>query len=304
VLLIKVVRNEIGKGNYLELMLTVLVISVLAFISLYSFGESSATLGWRQILAPGGVHKPNIQLTILLLITYFLYVAFNHSKKSSDYSFLIAMSGTLSMVVLVVLNLVYTKGIQYYSVKQFYLWSALVSVVIFRFLISEKTEHRFLMHSVMSKAFVVVPVTSVILSLNASNGFMQDLPNSLLAITNQNNSQSYLVNGSKQVQLSNIDTLSDNTCLFYRVGGEESDLNSRWANALSSPIFMPEDCFGIYWNSSNLSLKEIESRAELKKTPFVYVLSANSKSKFQELIERNRYFIIGRELSGERNLNE
>ena len=156
----------------------------------------------------------------------------------------------------------------------------------------------------MSKAFVVVPVTSIILSLNVSNGFMQDLPNSIFAISSQKDPQSYLVNGSKQVQLSNIDTLADNTCIFYRVGGEESDLNSRWANALSSPIFMPEDCFGIYWNSSNLSLMEIESRAAVKKTAFVYVLSANSKSKFQKLIERNRDFIIGQELSGERTLNE
>jgi len=156
----------------------------------------------------------------------------------------------------------------------------------------------------MSKAFVVVPVTSIILSLNASNGFMQDLPNSLLAISNQKNSQSYLVDGYKQVQLSSVDTLADNTCLFYRVGGKESDLNSRWANALSSPIFMSEDCFGIYWNSSNLSLIEIESRAAPKNTPFVYVLSPDSESKFQDLVEKNRYFVIGRELIGKRSLNE
>ncbi len=295
-LLINVLKTEMGKKHHKELFFSILVIFFLAFTSLYSFRGSSATLGWRQILAPGGVDEPNRQLTILLLVAYTIYVLLNFFLRKRDFLFLVTISGTSSMLILVSLNLIYTGKIQYYAVKQFYVWLVIISILIYRYLFSQAVQPRYIKNQSIAMVFSFVPMAAVILNLIVSNGFMQNLPNSLLAIANHQNATNYVVDGFKQVQLSKEDLTPDKTCIFYRVGIEESDLNSRWANALSNPIFMSENCFGVYWNSSGMSLEEIASRAKINKTKFVFVLSPDSSVKFKDVVDKNDYFQIGKEL--------
>ena len=46
-------------------------------------------------------------------------------------------------------------------------------------------------------------------------------------------------------------------CRVYRVSGYESDLNSRWQNALSQTGGISDRCFEGFWNSSNLKNEEL-----------------------------------------------
>ena len=294
VLLTNVVKVELVKRNYTKLISTIVVICILAFLGMYSFSGSSATLGWRQILAPGGVNQPNTQLMILFLLAYPIFVSLNFSKMRKDFLFLTTISGTASMAILTSLNLAFTGQVQYYSVKQFYVWLALISLLIYRYLMTEAVEFQNFRSRFTYISFITIPIFSILLSLTMSNGFMQNLPNSFVAILNRQSATTYVVDGFKHVQLSMLDPIPDNTCILYRVGIEESDLNSRWANALSNPIFMPENCFGVYWNSTAMTLEEITSRAKENNNPFLFVLSTNNPPKFLEVLEKNDYFLIAK----------
>jgi hypothetical protein len=72
-------------------------------------------------------------------------------------------------------------------------------------------------------------------------------------------------------------------CVILRINPSESDLNSRWANALTNPLSMSSKCFDGYWNSSPLSTAELINRLQDLQENYLLVLPINDKEGLASL---------------------
>jgi hypothetical protein len=262
ILFFQFISTKILAREYLEILKVTLIIIFLASISLFSFTSSSANLGWRQLLAPGGVSKPNIQMSVFLLLMSFILLMLKFFRNRIEFIDVYFISGTLSLLILSLINIIFTGQIQYYAIKQFYVWAILAAILLYRWLFSFRfgNSERYKSFAIFVCGFL--PLCMVLGGITKSNGFMQGLPNAFYALVEAEKSTGYVVNGWNQVKIANNVEIPPKTCVLYREENNESDLNSRWANALKSDMYMPEKCFGLYWNSSVLDLLQIEFLAE------------------------------------------
>jgi hypothetical protein len=76
---------------------------------------------------------------------------------------------------------------------------------------------------------------------------------------------------------------ANSRCIIFRVNMSESDLNSRWANALTNPIRMSSECFSGFWNSSSLSSIDLISRLGGLDESYLLVVPLNDMKSLTEL---------------------
>ena len=257
---------------------------LLATLSLTTFKDTSGSFGWRQILAPGGVHKPNLFIAFLIFSLFMVFFLFLLRAKKIDIFWLMAFSGGLSVAAFSFLTYKFTGSIQYYAVKQLYIWLPVGGILMFKYLNSPEN----LLRKIPNLLTVFLISTSIIVSFfyvdRSESGYMGTLPTAILSLESRETWKNSIVNSDGHIQTFLLLDAKQRGCRIYRLNPEESDLNSRWANALSNPINMTESCFGGYWNSSKLSIVELIDKLGNSRGNFLLVLPLDQDMKYPKSI--------------------
>lgn len=253
---------------------------VLGGISYFEFRSTSGSFGWRQILAPGGVHRPSLLLAISITLVFIL-ISF---KCRSDFLiWLLILSGFLSTALLSAITIIYTGSVQYYAVKQLYVWLPLVGI----FIMSQIWKTKFFSKNKREEPVVAVIgfflVSSLLWSSSSSSGWMGTPISAVRNLANQSLwNQSIIFSRNFPKEYTNENSAPPK-CIILRINPSESDLNSRWANALTNPLSMSSKCFDGYWNSSPLSTVDLINRLRDLQENYLLVLPLNDKESFAGL---------------------
>ena len=125
-------------------------------------------------------------------------------------------------------------------------------------------------------------ITSIHYSKVFTSGFMGTLPRALSADLQRGSWDQNVVNSNLQIRaISQIPHARRNDCIIFRVAQFDSDLNSRWANSLSSSQSTTNSCFNAYWNSNTISDEKLLAKLANIKLPFTLIVS--DKSNFTNL---------------------
>ncbi len=256
----------------------------LATLSLTTFKDTSGSYGWRQILAPGGVYKPNLVISFLIFVLFVGSFLFLLKTKKLDICWLMVFSGGLSVAAFSILTYFFTGSIQYYAVKQLYIWLPLSGILLYKFFHSSDKVLRRKPHSLVTFCLSLTLILSSFQINRSESGFMGTLPVATLNLLDNETWKNSVVNADAHIQTYDSLTSKRSGCQIYRLNTEESDLNSRWANALTSPISMTESCFGGYWNSSKLSIVELIDKLENLKGDFLLILPFEKDMKNPKIV--------------------
>jgi hypothetical protein len=279
-LTIKLVTEFVKQKDYKVFFMGVAAPLILGGISFFEFTSTSGSFGWRQILAPGGVHRPNL-LIVVFILTLFIITSIKHSFDFSIW--LLTFSGALSVAFLSFVTFIYTGSIQYYAVKQLYVWLPLA----FLFITSQTWKFEFASKNRIRKnsaGFIALfLVFYVFWSSSPSNGFMGTPISAVRNLASHSTWYQSLVYGPNFLNDYQSLISSRPKCVIFRINPSESDLNSRWANALTNPIRMSSECFGGYWNSSPLTAAEVIDRLRGLDENFLLVLPISERASQNEL---------------------
>ena len=253
---------------------------VLGSISYFQFSSTSGSFGWRQILEPGGVHRPNLFIAISVTL---VFVVISFKQRSELLIWLTLASGFLSVALLSILTLAFTGSIQYYGVKQFYIWLPLACLYILRETFKFFSDKKKIGNVTFASLLIYSLLYSISWTNSSSTGWMGTPFNAIRNLANQsiwNQSIVYSPNFLKDYSRG----ISNNPrCVILRVNPSESDLNSRWANALTNPMRMSSECFGGYWNSSSLTAYEVIDRLGSLDENFLLVFPLSEKAILEKL---------------------
>lgn len=253
---------------------------ILGGISYFEFRSTSGSFGWRQILAPGGVHRPSLLLAISITL---IFIVISYKYRSDFLIWLLILSGFLSTALLSAITIIYTGSVQYYAVKQLYVWLPLAGVLSMsqilkmQFISKNRTgEH-------IAAGISIFLVFSIFWNSSSSSGWMGTPISAIRNLASQNLwNQSVIYSGNFLDGYANENSATPK-CVILRINPSESDLNSRWANALSNPLSMSSKCFDGYWNSSPLSTVELINRLRDLQENYLLVLPINDKEGFAGL---------------------
>jgi hypothetical protein len=253
-------------------LLQILPILLYSWVSFLVLGETSANLGWRQIYAGGGIQPLNYFGAAVIFFLSLMLAIKQFKSLVDNIFFQVYLSGTLSTLALIAITVIFTGNIQYYAIKQVYLWQ-FVSSVFICFLL-----HRFSRHlGVPSKSFTIIILSGALVFTSLVpkvflGGFM-GIPLNAIKHTFQSESwSSEVVDGRSIYERAKLANRANQDCLIMISRGGESDLNSRWLNSVDSDGLVTEACFAMYWNTSNMTLTDrisLASRSKLRL--FIYV---------------------------------
>ncbi len=235
-------------------------------IVLWSFSKSSAGLGWRQLLQPGGLQNINVVIAITILIITCVSLAKNFKGSSSDDLSVIVISGMLSVFAFSLLAITFTGNLQYYAIKQIYVALFFSSIYFVRSFKSYK--HRSILNLFLV-GLLIIPVFNPIFY---KGGFM-GVPPRVLASTFQEESwKTAPVNSSKIMAVEGLTKSDNGVCYVWRSKNPftDMDLNSRWLNAMKAKNIISEKCFSAYWN--NVQFSDRDLRAKLSKIEDNFVI--------------------------------
>jgi hypothetical protein len=276
-------RNRIRAGESYKFILHLAPVIFFASSSYIFFIDDSGTYGWRHILAAGGVKLPS-SWTLLVLTILFVVISMKQIKsKRPDILFLVVLSGGLSVGLLSILTIYYTGSVQYYALKQLYVWIPLCSLLILATVLTPKISLNNVRNLMSIFLIATSAVTLVAKDFNRGGGFMNTFPNAIANTINANNQESSIVNAKLHLKISDSKYRLNGKCLIYKLNGFESDLNSRWANALNYPAKMDEECFSGYWNSSSLSNYELLDRLRILDYEYVIIMREIEKDDVNKL---------------------
>ena len=253
---------------------------VLGGISYFEFRSTSGSFGWRQILAPGGVHRPSLLLAIFITLVFIL-ISF---KCRSDFLiWLLIVSGFLSTALLSAITIIYTGSVQYYAVKQLYVWLPLTGIFIMSQIWKTKFFSKNRRREPVAAVIGFFLVSSLLWSSSSSSGWMGTPISAVRNLANQSLwNQSIIFSRNFPKEYTNENSAPPK-CIILRINPSESDLNSRWANALTNPLSMSSKCFDGYWNSSPLSTVDLINRLRDLQENYLLVLPLNDKESFAGL---------------------
>jgi hypothetical protein len=234
----------------------------LATISLIVYKNTTSTFGWRQMLGPGGVQPPNLFLSILIVFLFF-YVIIYQQRRGQEFLVALSLIGLgVSVVVYSALTFFLTGSIQYYAVKQGLVFLGVACVYIIarvtqiqNFSILRMSTNRSISYLILLWSLIFV--TAFLNPKVYTSAFMGNIIQTTREVTTKNSWNEQIVDVNLIKSLLNYNKFDKNSCQIIHLAGEEGDLNSRWLNALQQNNPMTQDCFMAFWNSTNLSLKEI-----------------------------------------------
>jgi hypothetical protein len=249
------------KSNTLEISRIIRNVSpfiLVGALTLFSFQNSSAGLGWRQLLEPGGLQNINLVTTSSLFAITIACLIRNRHRALNDPLTLIVISGLASSGALCTLTVLYTGNIQYYAIKQMYLALFLSSIYI---VLSLNFPRIRIFASGIVISLLIYPV---VFPTFYTAGYMGVLPNVIIHTFSSTGWSTDSVNAGLILQINNASPGAGNKCLIWRVMDPftDKDLSSRWLNAIISRKIISEDCFSAYWNNGLLSETEFKEKLE------------------------------------------
>jgi hypothetical protein len=196
---------------------------------------------------------------------------------------LLILSGFLSTALLLAITIIYTGTVQYYAVKQLYVWLPLTGI----FVIGQMWKTKFISKNRIGVTVAVVITLSLVSltfwSSSSSNGWMGTPISAIRNLANQSLWNQSVIYSRNFLNDYEIENSIPPKCIILRINPSDSDLNSRWANALTNPLSMSSKCFDGYWNSSPLSTVDLINRLRDLQENYLLVLPLNDKESFAGL---------------------
>jgi hypothetical protein len=204
---------------------------------------------------------------------------------------LIALSTLASFSVLAILTIAYTGSIQYYAIKQLYVCLLILTIVVMKYLFEMNQSS--LAKILGSTLIIGIFSVSLLYSKVYTTGFMGTMPNAIRSISNEKSWQTSSVDSHNLIRMKGkLNPILQNQCLIFRVSPFESDLNSRWANAIGNSNSTSEACFGAYWNSHMLSDQELISKLKSSSMDYVLIVALSQKENFSSYISKNVSLVL------------
>ncbi len=288
---IQELRILIVTRKYWTLVILSAAVLVILGSILWVSHKTTSSFGWRQILAGGGAQPPNLY-EILIILALFLLILYRLRREIMyDTLLLVSLSGLLSVGLFAAITIAYTGSIQYYAVKQCYVWLIFGTAVVCREFIRQ--------NKMNSGGFVAASAClSLVLLLSLtfpkvySGGFMGTLPNTIMHSLSTENWKSEVVNANVTLSAISAEKRSGE-CLILRYTPYDSDLNSRWLNSLTRQVGITNDCFSGFWNATPLTLSQLQDRLNKLHGPFAVVIDQAQAKKFPLVASQKvRYLII------------
>lgn len=257
---VKPIKTNIGQilGNVSPFIL-------FAALVLFTFLNSTAGLGWRQLLKPGGIQNinPVTSVTILSITCYFLIRNRKHVVK--DPLALIVISGLASSASLSALTFLYTGNLQYYAIKHIYLTLFFSSIYL-----AKGVSHP---NKIVYKSglFISILIYPIIFPKFYTAGYMGVLPNVLKQTFSSSDWGVAPVNAELILNFREQQDKIENKCYIWRIKDPftDKDLSSRWLNAMYSQDIISESCFSAYWNNGQLSDEDFIKKLSTIENSFV-----------------------------------
>ena len=238
----------------------------LSFAALAYYLDTSSNLGWRQVYAGGGIQPPNLLASFLMLFTsglMFFRIAAHIKTNTVIQTF---ASGTVSVALLSAITILYTGSIQYYAVKQFYVWIYLAVIFVGMGYLIKNEKSDFLKRSIFLLAASAICL-SFFNSKTFTGGFMGSPRNALYETFREEAWDKQVVDARFLFRIASNLGETEGYCYILANAAGESDLNSRWINALDRDGLVTSKCFGVYWNSGLLTLDLAFERAKNSGVP-------------------------------------
>ena len=264
-----------------ELMLNLLPFAGIGALVLWSFADSSAGLGWRQLLQSGGLQNINL-ITSSLILTFTTWIlSRNRQKILNDSLALLLISGLLSVVVLSSLTVAFTGNLQYYAIKQIYVLLFFASI----YLVQNLDPLRIKIPAAgILGLLLLIPVLNPIFF---TGGFMGVAPRVLAHTLNPEYWEREPVNAELIMNIKGLKNDKTNSCYIWRGkdGFTDLDLSSRWINSLKSTNLISEKCFTSYWNNGGLSDLDLEKKLQGINNDFVILTESDNSLKNKNKIQ-------------------
>ena len=277
--------------NYMRIFWQFLYTILLGLTAIKINSVTSSKFGWRQVLAAGGIQPPSVPEAAIFLVL-FISVLFMQRRTIFESSItLVAFSTLVSFSFLAILTITYTGTIQYYATKQFYLCLVTISIVISGFLIDVKRSTT--LKYLGCVFFTGILLFSFLFSRVFTAGFMGTLPNAIQADFNVGNWRNNIVDANSLIDMKKkIAIYPNQDCLIFRVNSYDSDLNSRWANAIGNSTSTSEECFSAYWNSNRLTDQQLLDRLKSSTIDFALIVGRNQAKNFSMKLPTNVSLVL------------
>lgn len=277
------------RSNLKTILIALLSLS-LAMIG-YSIQEvTSSSFGWRQILSPGGSIRPSVFVVAVLVTTLLLSLILVGRSILPNPIIQGVISGALSAALLSGVTIFYTGTIQYYAIKQIHVWIvfAILGVAI---ILSSLHKHS-LRLELVKVVFVVILIFPLVSPTAIGAGWMGNMLGVISTTLDRSKWDSQIVNVTdirSGLDAALTRNQTNKYCLILRTEGLESDLNSRWINAINLEPGITNDCFSAFWNSAGLSTEELEARIMEMKGNFLILTDSN---EFKSKPTDSNYFYV------------
>ena len=274
------VTSEIG-----EFLKNISPFILVGALVLYSFHNSSAGLGWRQLLQAGGLQNIKISTTLALFLFTFSFLISNRFSLLNDPLALVVISGFVSSIAFSFLTIILTGNLQYYAIKHIYLTLFFSAIYVAKILSSDRAKF------FLSCLFVSLLIYPIIFPTFYTAGYMGVFPNVIVNTFSKSNWGTDPVNAEIIIQKADALENTKNECFVWRAKDPftDKDLSSRWLNALYSKSIISETCFSAYWNNGALSDVELIRKLENLAGDFVifteipFSSGLNQKIKFVKI---------------------
>jgi hypothetical protein len=269
-------KEAFSSANYMRVVFMLSLSCALALLGYFFQVVTSSNFGWRLILSPGGVIKPNVYVALLLFLTVAIALTLRWRSTLSSLIIQLVLSGAFSVILLSSTTIIFTGSVQYYAVKQLHVWLVLAAVGAAITLVTIKSNHK--MSNLLRASFFLLLIVPLITPTSFRSPWMGNMIGVLSATLDKSQWDSQIVNVADiRSGLETVNSLEKISaeCLILRTKGLESDLNSRWINALNVEPSITENCFSAFWNSAPLTDQELESRLSDLDSDFLILTDGN-----------------------------
>jgi hypothetical protein len=287
----KYFKEAFSSASYMRVVFMFSISTVLALLGYFFQVITSSNFGWRLILSPGGVIRPNVYVALLLLLSIIIALGLRWRSTLSNLTIQLVLSGAFSVLLLSLITIMFTGTVQYYAVKQLHVWLVLAGVAAAIVLVTIKSTH--VVSISIRVAFALLLIVPLLTSTSFRSPWMGNLIGVVSATLDKSKWDTQIVKVANiRSGLKAVNSLEKASaeCLILRTKGLESDLNSRWINSLNINPTITNNCFSAFWNSAPLTAKELEFRIKGLDGTFLILSDTGSELKVEK--ESNFQYVL------------
>ena len=247
----------------------VIFTSLLLMDSFFVFSNSTNSWSLQVFNVLGGQAISLVfwMLTSLFAVVLIILHFVNRKTLSQPQKIfaLTVLNSCLFSGILLVVGWFWSKGLNYYALKNLYITLSLLVFLGLLFLASHTPQSKF---SFFSRNAIVSLITLQLFSSQNPHGyfttaFMGPLSTVLHASFNSTTMDDVPLDAHLLLETITKEPKKA-SCLIYKLSNQPTDLGSRWLAALSRGNLVTDDCFSLYWNAEKKPLQEslLESTAQ------------------------------------------